>query len=318
MRHLPIRIIELRHIRVTPVFALRRHHPLKSRALRPLAVDEQLRRRDPQFIARRPHQPLDIKLRRLPRRRAGVAHLADALRIENENVPPARRAEMVGELVHKHMIPRLHIAPRDGLALFISPLGVHPETLRHRPQRRVDQVGIAPAGHQLRVGHKKKARDLPRVRHRLIVLGHDIHPPAPQRRLLKKLHRKIRRLLRRGMAHDPVQRRPHRARRDRERLEKIRPHPQRHHDRHEEHLAVFPPARVLRRRQILPALPVQRLRRRLDFPLLPCPARLLQPRDPALEIRGLSRAPQVPLVGQQLARVLHKLAALFDVLRGEK
>src|SRR6266480_862357 len=105
------------------IAAIRRlclHHPGETITLRFFSIGIEKRRVDSQTITGQPGQPLNVK------RRPSLGILPNPGNVicpENENVAAVWFNEVIGKLIHKHLIARVHRASGNNVAAAISPPG---------------------------------------------------------------------------------------------------------------------------------------------------------------------------------------------------
>ena len=117
------------------------------------------------------------------------------------------------------------------------------------------------------------------------------------------------------MPDDAVQRRLHRPGWNLERLQKVRTNSDRHHDRHQDHFAIFPPVRFPRDRRELVKPRIQLFCVDLDLFMIALPQCRLQPAHIGLDLVRGRRIQYVAFVAQILLRVPKQQFAVFNITR---
>ena len=291
--------------------------------VRELSVDVQARRLDPEHVAGRAGQPLDVVFGMDRGVQLGPLFGGDVHRIENKNVPAPGQPEVVGEFVDEHLVAGVDVAVRDGRARLVGLAQVDAEAvlahvMRQRVRRGVDGID-APAGTvDFRVVEEAETFGGHQLDHLVVHRGNhvDIGAAEPQTRAQFSQRTGGSLADRRGMPDDAVEGRLHRTGRNLEGLDEIGANGNRQHEGDQQHLAILPPAGlVVRRLQLAEAL-VQILDGRLH-PLAVRRAAVARGRFQFVDLRRvlavLHVAQQVPLAVQELARVEHEQLGFLDV-----
>ena len=117
----------------------RGHHPPNPIALGQLAIDIKIGRIDPQFVARRASEPLDVVRRA---RFRILSNPKDMIGAKDKDVAAMRMNKVITELIDKDLIAGINRPARDDLAPAIDIAGIDLEVLAQNFRRRVDGEGL--------------------------------------------------------------------------------------------------------------------------------------------------------------------------------
>src|SRR4029078_8760265 len=120
----------------------RGHDPPNPITRGQLAVDIEIGWIDPQFVARRSGEPLDVirraRFRILP-------NPEDMISAKDKDVAAMRMNKVIAELIDKDLIARINRPARDDLAPAIDIAGIDLEVLAQDFRRRVNGEGLVVA-----------------------------------------------------------------------------------------------------------------------------------------------------------------------------
>jgi hypothetical protein len=139
-------------LRVTAIGPLGRHDPADAEVFRQLAVNVELRRIDPQLIARGAGQSLDVERRT---RFRVLADAEDMIGAEDEDIAAPRVNEVVAELIDKDLITGIDRPARHDLAAMINVPRIDLEILAQNLRRRVNGETLLAANDVEKVKKKR-------------------------------------------------------------------------------------------------------------------------------------------------------------------
>jgi hypothetical protein len=178
---------------------------------------------------------------------------------KDKNVATMWMDKVIAKLIDENLITSIDGAARDRLAGMINVAGEDLEILPQNLRRCVNREGLMIADDP-RKGEEEEELSGRNIHDRVLRARDDVDVVAAEDDKINHLLKEVRRGCGRGMADDAIERRLHRAGRDFERLDEVRPDADRYDDRDQDHFDIFAPDGVLMRRGVRSEESVEPLR----------------------------------------------------------